>query len=63
MFHPLLFTVLQIDVVPRSDDPGGFPGLYCGSITANPWLTDNRTLLLTTAWRSTQAIIAVHVET
>eukprot|EP00271_Cylindrocystis_brebissonii_P008724 TRINITY_DN23204_c0_g1_i1.p1 TRINITY_DN23204_c0_g1~~TRINITY_DN23204_c0_g1_i1.p1 ORF type:complete len:820 (-),score=144.15 TRINITY_DN23204_c0_g1_i1:1094-3553(-) len=52
-----------IDVVPRAEEAGGFPGLYCTSIVPQPWLvSDNRTLLLTTVWRSTQAIIAVHVE-
>eukprot|EP00897_Mesotaenium_endlicherianum_P009424 jgi/Mesen1/850/ME000112S11000 len=52
-----------IDVVPRAEEVGGFPGLYCSALIAQPWLGDARTLLLTTAWRSTRAIIAVHVET
>lgn len=51
-----------IDVVPRAEEAGGFPGLYCSTMIAFPWLSDNRTLLLTTSWRSTQAIIAVHME-
>ena len=53
---------MQIDVVPRAEEVGGFPGLYCSNMTPHPWLADNRTLLLTTYWRSTTAIIAAHVE-
>ena len=52
----------QIDVVPLAEEVGGFPGLYCSTMTAHPWLADNRTVLLTTSWRSTTAIIAAHVE-
>ncbi|GJP44976.1 hypothetical protein CLOM_g4369 [Closterium sp. NIES-68] len=51
-----------ISVVARAEEQGGFPGLYADKAIANPWLADGRTLLLTTAWRSTQAIISVHVE-
>ncbi|CAI5979169.1 unnamed protein product [Closterium sp. NIES-65] len=51
-----------ISVVARAEEQGGFPGLYAAGAIANPWLADGRTLLLTTAWRSTQAIISVHVE-
>eukprot|EP00271_Cylindrocystis_brebissonii_P010656 TRINITY_DN26929_c0_g1_i1.p1 TRINITY_DN26929_c0_g1~~TRINITY_DN26929_c0_g1_i1.p1 ORF type:complete len:492 (+),score=83.27 TRINITY_DN26929_c0_g1_i1:1278-2753(+) len=53
-----------VDVVQRPKEAGGFPGLYCGTMASQPWLLpDKRTLLLATAWRSTQAIVAVHVET
>ena len=52
----------QIDVVPRAEEVGGFPGLYCSKLAPQPWLADNRTVLLTTYWRSTTAIIAAHVE-
>ncbi|EFJ32660.1 hypothetical protein SELMODRAFT_168303 [Selaginella moellendorffii] len=52
------------DVVPviSRPDAKGFPGLYCSTFLSHPWLYDNRTLLLTSAWRSTQVIVSVNLE-
>lgn len=51
----------QIKVVQRAEG-GGFPGLYCSNLIANPWLTDSSTLLLSSAWRSQQVILGINVE-
>ncbi|GBG58646.1 hypothetical protein CBR_g47 [Chara braunii] len=51
-----------VDVVGRASSPGSFPGLYSSGFIKNPWLSDGRTLVVNTTWRSTQAIITVHVE-
>ncbi|XP_021718420.1 acylamino-acid-releasing enzyme 1-like isoform X1 [Chenopodium quinoa] len=58
-------NALQIvDVVPvvMSAENGCFPGLYFPSILINPWLSDKRTMILSSIWRSTQVILSVDVE-
>lgn len=52
-----------IDVVPvvMCPEDGGFPGLYCSSFLAKPWLSDGCTMILSSAWGSTQAILSVNV--
>ncbi|KAE9455767.1 hypothetical protein C3L33_12332, partial [Rhododendron williamsianum] len=52
-----------VDVVPvvMCAEDGCFPGLYCSSILGKPWLSDGYTMILSSYWRSTQAIISVHV--
>ncbi|CAM6034265.1 unnamed protein product [Sphagnum compactum] len=51
------------DVVPvvQHAEEGGFPGLYCSNLISNPWLPDNCTLLLSSAWRSQQVILGVNI--
>ncbi|GAB2217649.1 hypothetical protein Drorol1_Dr00000852 [Drosera rotundifolia] len=54
-----------IDVVPvvtcAKDD--GFPGLYAPSFLVNPFLSDGRTVILSSMWRSSQVILSVDVLT
>ncbi|KAI8561214.1 hypothetical protein RHMOL_Rhmol04G0320800 [Rhododendron molle] len=52
-----------VDVVPvvMCAEDGCFPGLYCSSILVKLWLSDGYTMILSSYWRSTQAIISVHV--
>ena len=39
---------------------GGFPGLYCESLIGSPWLLDNETIVLSSLWFSSEAIIAIN---
>ncbi|MCO5587770.1 hypothetical protein L7F22_041722 [Adiantum nelumboides] len=50
------------EVVSVAQPAGGFPGIYCQSIIASPWLSDNRTVLLSSPWHSTQVILAIDIE-
>lgn len=52
-----------IDVVPIVKCPkeDGFPGLYCTSLLPHPWLSDGCTMIMSSIWGSTQAIIAVNI--
>eukprot|EP00249_Psilotum_nudum_P023449 c28878_g1_i1 orf=28-2523(+) len=51
------------DVVPVIMRPeGGFPGLYCSHLLTSPWLSDGRTLLLTSIWFSMGTILAIDIE-
>lgn len=52
-----------MDVVPAVMCPldGCFPGLYCSSMLSDPWLSDQRTMILASAWRSTQVILSIDV--
>ncbi|XP_015697373.1 acylamino-acid-releasing enzyme 2 [Oryza brachyantha] len=51
------------DVVPIVICPqdGCFPGLYCSSVLSDPWLSDQCTMILTSAWRSTEVILSINV--
>uniref|UniRef100_A0A6V7QSZ4 Acylamino-acid-releasing enzyme n=1 Tax=Ananas comosus var. bracteatus TaxID=296719 RepID=A0A6V7QSZ4_ANACO len=51
------------DVVPvvMSPEDGCFPGLYCSGFLSDPWLSDGCTMVLSSAWRSTQVILSVNV--
>ncbi|CAN6293577.1 unnamed protein product [Urochloa humidicola] len=51
------------EVVPivMCPEDGCFPGLYCSSILPNPWLSDGCTMILTSAWRSTEVILSIDV--
>lgn len=51
------------DVVPIVMCPqdGCFPGLYCSSMLSDPWLSDQCTIILTSAWRSTEVILSIDV--
>ncbi|KAG0451098.1 hypothetical protein HPP92_026601 [Vanilla planifolia] len=40
---------------------GSFPGLYCSNFLAYPWLSDGRTIILSSAWRSTDAILSIDI--
>uniref|UniRef100_A0A803MEP3 acylaminoacyl-peptidase n=1 Tax=Chenopodium quinoa TaxID=63459 RepID=A0A803MEP3_CHEQI len=52
-----------VDVVPVVMCPGDgcFPGLYCSSFLTNPWLSDGRTVILSSIWESTQVILSVDI--
>ncbi|MCD9644893.1 hypothetical protein HAX54_033417 [Datura stramonium] len=52
-----------VDMVPvvMCAEDGCFPGLYCSNILSNPWLSDGRTMILSSAWGSTLIILTVNV--
>ncbi|XP_059632429.1 acylamino-acid-releasing enzyme-like isoform X2 [Cornus florida] len=52
-----------VDVVPvvMCAEDGCFPGLYCSSFLSKPWLSDGCTMILSSFWGSTQAILSVNV--
>ncbi|KAJ9536989.1 hypothetical protein OSB04_029722 [Centaurea solstitialis] len=52
-----------IDVVPvmMCPEDGCFPGLYCSDVLSKPWLSDGSTMILSSIWGSTQAILSVNV--
>ncbi|XP_020244882.1 acylamino-acid-releasing enzyme 1-like isoform X2 [Asparagus officinalis] len=52
-----------IDVVPivMCPEDGCFPGLYWSNFVPNPWLSDECTMVLTSVWGSTQAILSVNI--
>ncbi|XP_031380490.1 acylamino-acid-releasing enzyme-like isoform X3 [Punica granatum] len=51
------------DVIPiiMNSEEGSFPGLYCLSLLKNPWLSDGRTMVLTSIWGSIEVILTVDV--
>ncbi|RXH70665.1 hypothetical protein DVH24_013411 [Malus domestica] len=49
-----------ISVVMSAED-SCFPGLYCSSILSNPWLSDGRTMIISSIWCSCQVILSVNV--
>ncbi|XP_024018039.1 acylamino-acid-releasing enzyme 1, partial [Morus notabilis] len=51
-----------IPVVMSTAD-GQFPGLYCLSLLSNPWLSDGRTLILSSIWGSSQVILSANILT
>lgn len=44
-----------------NSEVGSFPGLYCTDLLGNPWLSDGRTMMLTSTWHSVDVILAVDV--
>lgn len=38
-----------------------FPGLYCFGLLRDPWLTDGRTMILSSVWGSREVILSVNV--
>ncbi|PHU21763.1 hypothetical protein BC332_06870 [Capsicum chinense] len=42
-------------------EDGNFPGLSCSNILCNLWLSDGRTMILSSAWGSTLVILTVDV--
>ncbi|KAG0455563.1 hypothetical protein HPP92_024551 [Vanilla planifolia] len=42
-------------------EEGSFPGLYCSNFLAYPWLSDGHTIILSSAWRSTDAILSIDI--
>ncbi|PHT38969.1 hypothetical protein CQW23_22542 [Capsicum baccatum] len=52
-----------VDVVPvvMWAEDGNFLGLYCSNILCNPWLSDGRTMILSSAWGSTLVILTMDV--
>ncbi|OIW07711.1 hypothetical protein TanjilG_19654 [Lupinus angustifolius] len=49
-----------IPVVMCAED-GCFPGLYCTTIHNNPWLSDNRTMIISSIWHSSEVLLSVNV--
>lgn len=51
------------DVVPviMCAEDGCFPGLYCFGILSKPWLSDGRTLVLSSYWGSTQVVLSINI--
>ncbi|XP_062205252.1 acylamino-acid-releasing enzyme 2-like isoform X2 [Phragmites australis] len=50
--------VVPIVMCPEDDC---FPGIYCSYMLSNPWFSDGCTMILTSAWRSTEVIISIDV--
>ncbi|PAN47302.1 hypothetical protein PAHAL_9G250600 [Panicum hallii] len=52
-----------VDVVPIVMCPKDncFPGLYCFGLLRHPWLTDGRTMILSSVWGSREVILSVNV--
>ncbi|KAJ1295574.1 hypothetical protein BS78_01G234700 [Paspalum vaginatum] len=56
------FDVNEVVPVVMCAEDGCFPGLYCSSsVLSDPWLSDGRTMILTSAWRSTEVILSIDV--
>ncbi|WVZ58981.1 hypothetical protein U9M48_009193 [Paspalum notatum var. saurae] len=56
------FDVIEVVPVVMCPEDGCFPGLYCSSsVLSNPWLSDGRTMILTSAWRCTEVILSIDV--
>ncbi|XP_030828374.1 acylamino-acid-releasing enzyme isoform X1 [Strongylocentrotus purpuratus] len=53
-------TKVTVDIVQRPTEGRPFPGLYVGRFEQQCWL-DNETILVSTAWRSSQTIIAINI--
>lgn len=51
------------DVVPvvMCPEDGCFPGLYCSNILSNPWLSDGTTIVVSSVWGSTEAILTINL--
>ncbi|KAJ3673879.1 hypothetical protein LUZ60_005871 [Juncus effusus] len=52
-----------IDLVPVVMCPKdeSFPGLYCSGFLSNPWLNDGNTIIISSMWRSRDAIISINI--
>ncbi|PKA61420.1 acylaminoacyl-peptidase [Apostasia shenzhenica] len=50
-------------VVPvvMSPEDDCFPGLYCSGFLPYPWLSNRHTIVLSSAWRSTRAIVSINI--
>lgn len=42
-------------------EEGCFPGLYCSKFLSYPWLSDEKTMVLSSVWGSAQTILSVDV--
>lgn len=51
---------MKIPVIMSPED-GCFPGLYTPSVLSKPWLSDGRTMIVTSVWGSRQVILSVNV--
>ncbi|KAG8091599.1 hypothetical protein GUJ93_ZPchr0012g18853 [Zizania palustris] len=56
--HLNVTDVVPIVMCPQDDC---FPGLYCSSMLSDPWFSDQCTVILTSAWRSTEVILSIDV--
>lgn len=56
-------SLVVSDVVPIVMRPkdNGFPGLYCSGLLRDPWLTDGRTVILSSVWGSREVILSVNI--
>ncbi|XP_052189153.1 acylamino-acid-releasing enzyme isoform X2 [Diospyros lotus] len=55
---PKVVNVVPVVMCPED---GCFPGLYCSSFLSKPWLSDGHTMILSSIWGSTLAILSVNV--
>lgn len=55
------FDVNEVVPIVMCPEDGCFPGLYCSSMLSDPWLSDGCTMILTSAWRSTEVILSIDV--
>ncbi|XP_038972532.1 acylamino-acid-releasing enzyme 1 isoform X3 [Phoenix dactylifera] len=53
-----IIDVVRVVVCPED---GCFPGLYCSSFLSDPWLSDGRTMILSSVWGSTNVILSVNI--
>ncbi|XP_019059085.1 PREDICTED: acylamino-acid-releasing enzyme isoform X2 [Tarenaya hassleriana] len=52
-------NVVDVVRVVNCPEDGCFPGLYSTGVLTDPWLSDGRTLILSSFWRSCQVILSV----
>ncbi|XP_020591704.1 acylamino-acid-releasing enzyme 1 isoform X2 [Phalaenopsis equestris] len=50
--------VVPVVMCPKDDS---FPGLYCSHFLPYPWLSDGYTTILSSTWRSTEAILSINI--
>ncbi|CAA0840700.1 acylaminoacyl-peptidase-related [Striga hermonthica] len=53
--------VIDVVSVVMCPEDGLFPGLYCSKFLNRPWLSDGNTMVLSSVWGSTQAILSVNI--
>ncbi|KAJ3673880.1 hypothetical protein LUZ60_005872 [Juncus effusus] len=58
---PNLNIIDLVKVVMCPKDESSFPGLYCSGFLTNPWLNDGYTILVSSMWRSTDAILSINI--
>ncbi|CAI9118324.1 OLC1v1019886C2 [Oldenlandia corymbosa var. corymbosa] len=53
--------VVEVVPVVMCPEDGCFPGLYCTNILSKPWLSDGCTIIISSVWRSVEAILAINI--
>ncbi|WCJ23909.1 Acylamino-acid-releasing enzyme [Euphorbia peplus] len=59
-FNSPLNIVDVIPVVQFAED-GCFPGLYCSGFLRSPWLSDGCSMIISSAWGSSQVLLSVNI--